>query len=88
MSSSTVFVVFLEGWQEGSKDTDEDHMETMFVGVDGGGGRDLPASLVTINQPGTDPRTDALLGLWSIVLNNNNTPLYSTPRYIILISFQ
>ena len=40
-------------------------MDTMFVGVDGGGrgGRDLPASLVTINQPGTDPRTDALLGL-------------------------
>ena len=44
--------LYIEGWQEGSEDTDGDHLETMLVGVDGGGGRDLSqlAGLQSINQ--------------------------------------
>ena len=42
------------------QNTEGDQMETVLVGV-GMVGRE--GSLVTINQPGTDPRTDALLGL-------------------------
>ena len=48
------------GGEEGSKETIWKQCWWVWML---GGGRDLSASLVTINQPGTDPRTDALLGL-------------------------